>query len=171
MNKTQCNKSVLKTQTSTHQLRVHKTAQTKINAQNGHPQIKRQNVLPCFVGWLWMHTFTQQTNWPTKPSNKSKTTNKSIQKMIVFVSHFLFFSLSLFVLFSASWFVIPINSHSDVVAVLDSHNLAVVVGIVVVVVVVHPFSSLSDTLLRKVHPFVSNSLSTSSLHRSNEVNP
>jgi len=49
-------------------------------------------------------------------------------------------SLSLFVLFSASWFVIPINSHSDVVAVLDSHNLAVVVGIVVVVVVVHPFS-------------------------------
>jgi len=75
--------------------RAQNNMQTKINAQNGYPQIKRQNVLPCFVGWLWMHTFTQQTNWPTKPSNKSKTTNKSIQKMIVFVSHFLFLSLSL----------------------------------------------------------------------------
>jgi len=170
MNKTQCNKSVLK---NTNKHTSITRAQNSMQTKSMHKMVihKLNDKTSCHVLWggfgciLSHNKQTNQQNHQTKAKPPTNPSKKWLSSFLIS------FSLSLFVLFSASWFVIPINSHSDVVAVLDSHNLAVVVGIVVVVVVVHPFSWLSDTLLRKVHPFVSNSLSTSSLHRSNEVNP
>jgi len=138
MNKTQCNKSVLKTQTSTHQLRVHKTT-CKPKSMHKMVTHKLNDKTSCHVLWggfgciLSHNKQTDQQNHQTKAKPPTNPSKKCLRFSFPF-------SLSLFVLFSASWFVIPINSHSDVVAVLDSHNLAVVVGIVVVVVVVHPFS-------------------------------